>query len=988
MLNDTENWEEHRTRKKSIAGDHNSVTVKNLQPATNYEFRLFARNSQGLSDSSEILKVKTDSEPPSGPPLDLIVEPISSTELRIRWKPPRFEDWNGQILGYNIRYRNNREDLGAFNWTRVEKISTDPNLPLTKSIGNLEKYEEYQVTIQAYNEKGPGAYSDPVTALTLEDVPSAPPSTIHCSPLTPHSLQINWQPPPRNSIHGNLQGFRVFVEQLPQQIGGDHPNYSLGEFESKVPSGSLSTIMHNFVPFTNYSIQVAAFTRIGEGAQSKAVFCQTKESVPSEPSAIKAIVSSMESVIVSWLPPKIPNGLVVKFNVYTRISSERREIRTMKRNLPSHVLHYEVADLKRYESYEAWVTAETSAGEGQSTASVPLQGSLTPNIPAAVVSIGSIVVTAWKTNVILQCQHVGTGVTLQWYKRDARLTESSRVKLLTSGSLSIENVERADSGNISCVVKNPHGTDSVTYVVKVQVVPSSPLLHTTAVSNSSVRLQWKQGDNGGTPILGFTLIYKQEGGEWEEINLNRKLSSYELRNLACGTAFEFFLTGFNKIGSSEPSETLYLRTKGSKPILPPVEDFLQSDSTSIRLNFSEWENVSGDCPVTSFTVEYKTEGKNWILVKTEKNFVEISHLSPEMEYKLRVTAYNGAGSSSGEFTVSTSLFKGGLISSNLNPQVPFYLDVYIIVPIVASVASIIIATAGVILCWKKKNFSSSGNLSPKTNLGLADSERDYTVIRAKFIPDCDRYPESADDIYPYATFQLAEPEKTNLAGNIPDTHIYGPRPTSNMDAGLMRGTYRGTLPGHGTAKRRKSRGKTRGEVHKMGESDEYDSIHSDSDGDEPIANSIETIRGNRRYSSRNNCHFPSNDVTMVVTDRDRGRKSLPRRPKVPILNGGEVMIPDFLDETSFIYTRDNHVPTDFVSHYHPGPTELISQLNCDMDLKRVGRRKSDNMFVPMPPNVGGGGIHPDKELKSVHGKKPRDPRDLELYRHQDYTIAV
>ena len=74
--------------------------------------------------------------------------------------------------------------------------------------------------------------------------------------------------------------------------------------------------------------------------------------VPSEPSAIKAVVSSLESVIVSWLPPKSPNGFLVKFNVYIRILGAGREIRTVKRNLPSHVFHYEVTDLKRRESYE------------------------------------------------------------------------------------------------------------------------------------------------------------------------------------------------------------------------------------------------------------------------------------------------------------------------------------------------------------------------------------------------------------------------------------------------------------------------------------------------------------------------------------------------------------------------------------------------------------------------------------------------------------
>ena len=55
-----------------------------------------------------------------------------------------------------------------------------------------------------------------------------------------------------------------------------------------------------------------------------------------------------------------------------------------------------------------------------------------------------------------------------------------------------------------------------------------------------------------------------------------------------------------------------MSTKGSKPIIPSVEEFLQSDSTSIRLNFSSWANLTGECPIMRYSVEYKTDGTNWI----------------------------------------------------------------------------------------------------------------------------------------------------------------------------------------------------------------------------------------------------------------------------------------------------------------------------------------------------------------------------------------
>jgi hypothetical protein len=76
------------------------------------------------------------------------------------------------------------------------------------------------------------------------------------------------------------------------------------------------------------------------------------------------------------------------------------------------------------------------------------------------------------------------------------------------------------------------------------VPPTAPLLHATAVTADSVRLQWKQGDNGGSAIRGFILNFRPLDGEWEEITLSRKLSTYQVEDLRCGQTYEFFLSGW------------------------------------------------------------------------------------------------------------------------------------------------------------------------------------------------------------------------------------------------------------------------------------------------------------------------------------------------------------------------------------------------------------------------------------------------------------
>lgn len=40
--------------------------------------------------------------------------------------------------------------------------------------------------------------------------------------------------------------------------------------------------------------------------------------VPGSPADIKVVVSSPQALFISWLPPVEPNGVITKYNLYTR----------------------------------------------------------------------------------------------------------------------------------------------------------------------------------------------------------------------------------------------------------------------------------------------------------------------------------------------------------------------------------------------------------------------------------------------------------------------------------------------------------------------------------------------------------------------------------------------------------------------------------------------------------------------------------------------
>ncbi|KAK1131200.1 hypothetical protein K0M31_017488 [Melipona bicolor] len=260
---------------KMVAGDNTVALVSPLKPATSYHFRVLAENHLGTSAPSDILHAQTDGEIPGGPPRHVIVEPLGPQQVKVTWQPPDRSLWNGELLGYTISYANLGGNDQSVNITRVG-ITGNGDGSYDYRLTGLRKYTQYSVVVKAFNNKGDGPGSDPVTVQTLEDVPSAPPQNVACAALTGQNIQVTWKPPPSDKVHGVVQGYKLLYEAasvvLEQQAGR----------ETKI-SHALSTVLHGLSPYTNYTVQVLAYTRAGEGVASSPISCTTEETGKSFP---------------------------------------------------------------------------------------------------------------------------------------------------------------------------------------------------------------------------------------------------------------------------------------------------------------------------------------------------------------------------------------------------------------------------------------------------------------------------------------------------------------------------------------------------------------------------------------------------------------------------------------------------------------------------------------------------------------------------------
>ncbi|XP_026667760.1 Down syndrome cell adhesion molecule-like protein Dscam2 isoform X6 [Ceratina calcarata] len=821
-------WHEHNTQ-KMVSGDNTVALISPLKPATSYHFRVLAENHLGTSAPSDILHTQTEGEIPSGPPRHVTVEALGPQQVKVTWQPPDRSLWNGELLGYTISYANLGGNDQSVNITRVG-ITGNGDGSYDYKLTGLRKYTQYSIVVKAFNNKGDGPGSDPVTVQTLEDVPSAPPQTVACAALTGQTIQVTWKPPPSDKVHGVVQGYKLLYEAasavLEQQAGR----------ETKIVH-ALSTVLHGLSPYTNYTVQVLAYTRAGEGVTSSPVSCTTEETVPDAPERVKAVTSNEDAVVISWLPPRRPNGILTKYTVHIRVLDQGQEVKITKSSLPAQSLHHEATGLKLRESYEAWVTASTKVGQGPRTPVIKLQLSSTGStIPAAIISFGVPLVVPWRVDVNMACLAVGNPPpTLEWRRGDVKLQQRSDIG--PDNTLTLRNVQRSHEGNYSCHVKNSLGSDEIAYTLQVQVPPTPPTLLATGTTTDAVQLQWKQGDNGGAAIRGFLLAYRREFSEWEEVMLDRKATTHLLEGLQCGTKYQFTLAAFNRIGSGSASKIETVKTNGTKPVAPKKHQLIKVNQTFVTLELNSWQD--GGCPLLYFVVEYRRLPGDWLLVSNNvppQSRFPIVDLEPGTKYELRVSAYNNAGSTQAEYLFSTLPQTGSnRIHDEHSPEIEetsLFFDAHVLAPSVISLLAVFLAVAGVCFCLKTHaersgrandpNSQTQAALENKHN--MEQREQYYATVRkpgqqspCREVSALERIPEYSEDIYPYATFNL--PEQENLSANPMRQAFYYERSETMLQGNQCDMDQYTKVRGRA---RRKSKSF-------KSESEEYDTLGSDSD---------------------------------------------------------------------------------------------------------------------------------------------------------------
>ncbi|CAG0892307.1 unnamed protein product [Darwinula stevensoni] len=371
------------------APDAATLTVSNLIPFTKYRVRLLATNIVGMSSPSEPTKpFQTIQAPPAHAPNNVTIRAVSATELRVRWivslthtlyHPPdvfcvfllplQQIEWYGTPRGYNITYKQASQD------SRVDTISIEDHNTNSYILDGLEEFTSYEIVVSAYNDVGASPPSPVAVSRTREAAPSEGPVALSANATSSTTVVVSWGTVKARHQNGIIEGYKVYygAKDVPSQVAlriqylihhSKTKYFKFVEYK-KIPNNSTSTTtLTELRKYTEYHIQVLAYTRVGDGVLSTPpVLIRTHEDVPGAPSNVSFPDVSLTMARIIWDSPLEPNGQILAYRVtYYR---EKYMDTNITQEFSPTARTYRATGLSPETYYMFLVTAKTNLGWGK-----------------------------------------------------------------------------------------------------------------------------------------------------------------------------------------------------------------------------------------------------------------------------------------------------------------------------------------------------------------------------------------------------------------------------------------------------------------------------------------------------------------------------------------------------------------------------------------------------------------------------------------------
>ncbi|KAF8793255.1 Down syndrome cell adhesion molecule like protein [Argiope bruennichi] len=322
----------HRLEEEKVSASQTFTMLKDLQPGTSYVVRVLAENEVGRGNPSESQQFLTKEAEPSAPPTDVTVEPRGAGTLRVKWKTPPREQWNGQLKGYYIGY----QVASSTEHYSFKTVEFSKQVEEEYRLTNLLRSTEYKVIVQAFNSAGSGPPSQAIIAKTSDTDPPSPPF-LWVDFQSRSSIGLKWKhkaPPPSKKDDEK--------EETPVAAPGHYTLYYKDEYgpwsEITVPrSAEREYTLSGLREGTRYQIYMKATSEAGDSDSSDMLTVRTEGGALSDMSSHPIVERGEDTPIYLRLSVIAPLGSSVGIILLVLIGAcfyVRREEKRYKAAVP------------------------------------------------------------------------------------------------------------------------------------------------------------------------------------------------------------------------------------------------------------------------------------------------------------------------------------------------------------------------------------------------------------------------------------------------------------------------------------------------------------------------------------------------------------------------------------------------------------------------------------------------------------------------------
>ncbi|XP_050953349.1 neural cell adhesion molecule L1.2 isoform X1 [Labeo rohita] len=268
--------------------------VKDVGNFSAFDIKVQAINEMGEGPEPKSTIGYSGEDYPLEAPLNVAVDLINSTAIKVVWAPINRETVRGRLQGYKIYLMHygpesrhlRRERVREGKPSNISFVMTDSNEE-KKVLGDLQPYSHYALSVSVFNNKGEGPQSDPLTFHTPEGVPGPPSSLLLDSPSETEMI-LHWTPPIQPN--GVLKGYILQYQQVDKE---DSPMQVV-----KISDHLVSHFTLKLDPHSRYRFYLRGYTAKGEGLPIIREGATTLDGVP--PSNI-SLSTGETSVNLTWV---------------------------------------------------------------------------------------------------------------------------------------------------------------------------------------------------------------------------------------------------------------------------------------------------------------------------------------------------------------------------------------------------------------------------------------------------------------------------------------------------------------------------------------------------------------------------------------------------------------------------------------------------------------------------------------------------------------